>query len=58
MDALASICVSEPKGEVFVMGVQFNHKEDRLDIRITGNLNKDSLGKPKEHLTNVLRKVQ
>ncbi|KAF8415593.1 hypothetical protein EV426DRAFT_722095 [Tirmania nivea] len=59
MDALASICVSQATGEVFAIGLQFNHKDSILDILIAGNHNKnDSLRNAKQHLENVLRKVK
>ncbi|KAF8416745.1 hypothetical protein EV426DRAFT_396420 [Tirmania nivea] len=59
MDALASICVSQATGEVFAIGLQFNHKDSILDILIAGNHDKnDSLRKAKQHLENVLRKVK
>ncbi|KAF8416860.1 hypothetical protein EV426DRAFT_569554 [Tirmania nivea] len=57
MDALASICVSRATGEVFAIGLQFNHKDSILDILVASNHDKnDSL--VKQHLENVLRKVK
>ncbi|KAF8416862.1 hypothetical protein EV426DRAFT_569556 [Tirmania nivea] len=59
MDALASICVSRATGEVFAIGLQFNHKDSILDILVAGNHDKnDSLCNVKQHLENVLRKVK
>ena len=58
MDVLR-ICVPQPVKEVIAVGARFSHREKNLEIFVAGNSNhNNSLGKVRDHLENVLRKVQ